>query len=86
MLWQREWRRPSTGSPLRRQASSQTTLFLWFDSRLIGDFCLTLKLPPVHVLACGTFYCHVAVRFPMLFPDLCRSLILTGTGVTDGRK
>lgn len=52
-----------------------------FAYSLVGDFCLTLGISDVHVMAPMGWAVNAALRFSLLFPVMCRSIALCGTSI-----
>ncbi|KAF8323871.1 alpha/beta-hydrolase [Clavulina sp. PMI_390] len=46
----------------------------WVLAAIVGNFCLTQDLPSIHIFTSGAWSAHVAVRFAILFPAICRSI------------
>ncbi|KAJ3935639.1 MAG: Alpha/Beta hydrolase protein [Lentinula lateritia] len=49
---------------------------LWVEAADIAMCCQELHLPPCHIFACETLAVNSALRFAILFPELCLSLTL----------
>ncbi|TFK21839.1 alpha/beta-hydrolase [Coprinopsis marcescibilis] len=51
----------------------------WVDAADLGLCCLRLHLPPCHILALETISVNAALRFALLFPEMCLSIALCST-------
>lgn len=50
----------------------------WVMAALVGDFCLALGIPEVHIFAPMAWAAYVGPRVSLLFPGLCRSITMCG--------
>ncbi|KAF9076617.1 Alpha/Beta hydrolase protein [Rhodocollybia butyracea] len=48
----------------------------WVEAADMAMCCQTLHLPPCHIFACETLAVNSALRFAILFPEMCLSLTL----------